>query len=339
MFHTKYTKARTELINYIARSGIPSGGKLPSEKVLCDVLNVSQITVRRALKELDEQEFIERLHGKGTFVKSDISNVIKLGTIILLDIAATHPTTNIPIVGFYKDITNRNYNFHVVISGKSPDNYIVEELAKASGIFVTGKVTDEWVRILDATGVPFILLGGYNFNPDAWQIRFDWHQAGAMITEYLIKQGFKKIGLINGGKKYYPAVEIYQGFIEVMQKHDLTVDTKSIIWAETKEWDKCITEFFNKNTIDYDALIIEAGSYPSFISHLYSSDIQERPNIGIISGSLRILDNPLPGICEIYFKKSFHMSVELLFEAMESKAKKSKAIILNPYLNVSMEEQ
>ena len=43
--------------------------QLPPERVLCDQYGVSRITIRQALKMLQDQGLVERLPGKGTFVK------------------------------------------------------------------------------------------------------------------------------------------------------------------------------------------------------------------------------------------------------------------------------
>lgn len=42
--------------------------KLPKEEALCEMLNVSRITVRSALKDLASEGFIFSRHGKGTFI-------------------------------------------------------------------------------------------------------------------------------------------------------------------------------------------------------------------------------------------------------------------------------
>lgn len=44
------------------------GFKLPSENALVQALNVSRMTVNRALRELTQQHLIRRVHGRGSFV-------------------------------------------------------------------------------------------------------------------------------------------------------------------------------------------------------------------------------------------------------------------------------
>lgn len=52
------------------------GEKLPSEKELCDMFNVSRVSVRSAIQKLRSLDLIETFQGKGSFVtkKIDITN-------------------------------------------------------------------------------------------------------------------------------------------------------------------------------------------------------------------------------------------------------------------------
>lgn len=45
-----------------------AGQRLPSENELVEALDVSRMTINRALRELTQQGFVNRVHGKGTFV-------------------------------------------------------------------------------------------------------------------------------------------------------------------------------------------------------------------------------------------------------------------------------
>lgn len=64
-----YEQIMLDIKDKIAKETIKKGDKLPSEKDLCEHFNASRITVRRAMKELEDEDIIEVIHGKGTFVK------------------------------------------------------------------------------------------------------------------------------------------------------------------------------------------------------------------------------------------------------------------------------
>ena len=53
--------------------------RLPSEREICRVYDVSRTTVRLAMKELEDQGYIYRVHGKGTFVSAINKNKQNLG--------------------------------------------------------------------------------------------------------------------------------------------------------------------------------------------------------------------------------------------------------------------
>jgi GntR family transcriptional regulator len=56
------------LRDQIRRGSISPGDALPTEHGLGEQFGVSRITVRRALQDLTEQGYVERRHGRGTFV-------------------------------------------------------------------------------------------------------------------------------------------------------------------------------------------------------------------------------------------------------------------------------
>ncbi|MDY0409254.1 GntR family transcriptional regulator [Virgibacillus soli] len=75
-----YLQLMEVLIEKINGNDYVEHDKLPSERELCDIYNLSRITVRQALQELEKEGYIYKLHGKGTFVapKSFNQKLVKL---------------------------------------------------------------------------------------------------------------------------------------------------------------------------------------------------------------------------------------------------------------------
>ncbi|WP_168735417.1 GntR family transcriptional regulator [Cohnella fermenti] len=64
-----YFNIKEKLLKQI-QSGVYSvGEKLPTEADLCEIYSASRTTIRLALSELEVQGILERIQGKGTFVK------------------------------------------------------------------------------------------------------------------------------------------------------------------------------------------------------------------------------------------------------------------------------
>lgn len=67
-------------------SGIyPPGSKIPKEDELCSRFNVSRITVRRAVSDLQDLGIVEKQQGRGTFVRNTASLVRPAMSLSLLD--------------------------------------------------------------------------------------------------------------------------------------------------------------------------------------------------------------------------------------------------------------
>jgi GntR family transcriptional regulator len=65
---TLYNKVKDALVRKIESNEWPLNSKIPPERELCDILNVSRITVRQALHELELKGNLSRKQGRGTFV-------------------------------------------------------------------------------------------------------------------------------------------------------------------------------------------------------------------------------------------------------------------------------
>lgn len=75
-----YLQLMEYLIKKIEANEYEVDEKLPSERVLCELHDLSRITVRQTLQELEREGYIYKLHGKGTFIspKSYNQDLVKL---------------------------------------------------------------------------------------------------------------------------------------------------------------------------------------------------------------------------------------------------------------------
>lgn len=63
-----YLQLMQEIIKKIDNGFYKENDKLPSKRELCSMYNLSRITVRQALQELEREGYINKVHGVGTFI-------------------------------------------------------------------------------------------------------------------------------------------------------------------------------------------------------------------------------------------------------------------------------
>lgn len=70
---SKALKIASDIERKIHKGVYKEGDKLPTEMQLCDVYDVSRMTIRKALEKLIEHGWLYRIQGSGNYVKRDVS--------------------------------------------------------------------------------------------------------------------------------------------------------------------------------------------------------------------------------------------------------------------------
>lgn len=65
-----YEQLRQGLLNAITSGQLPTGSKMPTEEELCSGLGISRPVARQAYNALIEAGYVERMRGRGTFVRT-----------------------------------------------------------------------------------------------------------------------------------------------------------------------------------------------------------------------------------------------------------------------------
>ena len=63
-----YEQLMEQIKNEIISGGLKEGEALPSVRTLSGELKISALTVKKAYDKLEEENFVNTVHGKGTFV-------------------------------------------------------------------------------------------------------------------------------------------------------------------------------------------------------------------------------------------------------------------------------
>lgn len=69
-----YLRVSDAIEKAIQQSDIKENEPLPSERELATMLDVSRITIRKSIENLEQKEIVNRIHGRGTFIKKRIAH-------------------------------------------------------------------------------------------------------------------------------------------------------------------------------------------------------------------------------------------------------------------------
>lgn len=329
----KYARVQSGIINLIALGNIGEEGLLPTEKELAKRFDVSIITVRRAVQNLEDMDFLRCEQGKGTFVTSTIPGKIDNGSIVFLNIGKNEqvlPSFDSSGDFMGKELLKRGYHLQVLMSGQVPSSSVVQSLSNVRGVIATGWVNGDWVNVLNALSIPVVFLGSeVSGELDIPSIDFDWAGMAEMLTTNLVSRGMRKLGLIIGGEDYAPSLWMRNGFQKALKQSGIDFSPSLVCYSD--ESSSQTIDMFLRAHDDFDGFVIERGCYVHVLNSLLNRTY--RPTMAIMSShfikSAGVCDNMIEAI---FRENIYERSVELLFALMESNEKRPNDIKIPPYL-------
>jgi GntR family transcriptional regulator of arabinose operon len=190
------------------------GGRLPSEADLVEQFDTSRITVGRALRDLQQQGWIERRAGSGSFVRNRAEGASgRVFGLLIPELGQTEIFEPIcqGMAGSEQMAT------HALLWGnsrsRSPEAaawQLCEQFVsrKVSGVFFAplewasakDDVNDRIITTLDQAGIPVVLLDR-EYLPYPRRSRYDLvgidnRRAGFLITDHLLSMGSRKLRFV-----------------------------------------------------------------------------------------------------------------------------------------------
>lgn len=223
-----------QIIDYlqaqIAAGILPVGAQLPTEKELSTQFNVSRITSKRALTELENAGIIERTQGKGSFVKEKASP------------ASTTSKKVLFLLPFANDLSVGNFN-----AGLAPvmnragielfmtsldfltDKTIEQLTTEFSGLIYYAATTTAFLDLLfelSLINFPVVVLDKKIHDLPFPTIQSDNFTGGKLATEKLIALGHTNIGYIISSDEYPQSVrQRYLGYLQALKEANLAFHT------------------------------------------------------------------------------------------------------------------
>ena len=188
---------------------------LPSEKELSEQFQVSRVTVRKALAELEREGIISRYPGKGTFVLGEQNAAVFQGNDIeeksrkeyRVGVIMSHLDSRFQVSllqALEKAIGKRGYQMMFGLShGKEKiENELIDRMRNhgVDGLIiypVDGAFYSEKILRMSIEGFPVVLMDRYLPGINACSVYSDDKKGGQMIGEYLLNKGHRRIALFS----------------------------------------------------------------------------------------------------------------------------------------------
>jgi len=248
---------------------------------------------------------------------------------------------------FYAEVLNgieeaaREKNYHIILANTQRDYQKEEEainllLAKrVDGLLITPvQDRDDDIKKLIEANIPFVIVGRDFENIEVDAVYNNEVKGGFLSTEYLIKQGHKRIALINGFLHKSPAKGRLEGYKKALNKYRIPLDESLISVGDINIEDgyERTKQMLEKN-LDFTAIF----AYNDMMAFGSIQAIREKglripEDIGLVGyDDIPFCSLMDPALTTIRLKKQELgiESVKLLLSRINSNRKKTKKIMLD----------
>lgn len=324
---TVYNHLKKEIISGRLRSG----KQLPRETELAKSLGVGKITLRDSLARLEDEGYIKRIHGKGTFVYPDGATTAAATIMVIHGTGSgfeqvwhyvvpevTRCATEKQLKVFITTTAAINMFSESDIHEFAQSNHIIGIVAVMSSFIGSEPILDK----MRSAGVPIVIANGKI--DDAKKTGFacitvsekdDWEAA----ISYLAELGHKRIGLIGHYTAHFRGYSLLET-LQLLKKYHVTPDESLIRTANFDRTDiiETVEAFCSDQATRPTAILCYSDFYAIYVYDALKELKLRIPEDVAVMGicgypDARLLNPPLSTI-DFGYAKSAEMAVEMLQE-------------------------
>lgn len=255
-----YLQLKEILKNRIKSGELKHGDKMPSLRKLCTEYQVSDITVRRTMKELVHEGHIYSEHGKGTFIatRERKNHTVSSKRLALLLPSITEHVFPEILRGAEDVCHDRGYSLTVCNTDNDPKKQIKYlhkmDQEHIDGLIITPikwhPVALEHYECLLVDKIPFVFVVRFlpEFN-NVDHIVTDNILGGYLATSHLIKLGHTRIGFVSAAK-HIISEERFAGYKKALNEANVSIEERLIKFggmSDEKVGDEVIKELLNED--------------------------------------------------------------------------------------------
>lgn len=225
----KYQQIRESLAATFHSGDRQVGSQLPPQSDLAKLYNASLLTVRQALGLLERDGLIERIHGKGTFIRNpeiQRSNLAKKTSVAYVQVECPRLSKSYQQTELRSlDQILAGQGRHLVLATLTTQNLVEGYLPPAlkddsvAGILLEHNVEDTYVEFLKHHGFPLVVMGNYPLTAAVAQLRFNQGKAAYLMSRALLsaKPG-QPLHFITEPFRLHYTQALYEGYCQACQE-------------------------------------------------------------------------------------------------------------------------
>ena len=235
-----YYQVYHSLLERIRAGEFVPGDALPSERRLAEAYGVSRITIIGALDVLEQENLIERQHGRGTFVTEPPASPAQTTlSIAFLPGVFHHPYLFSVLMGIARVTSDEHVHLQVMgaYEDSQEETHYVEEVIDRGidGLIVyprAGYENIELYRRLQREGYPFVMVDRYYPQVSNDHVVFGDEDAAFTLTSRLLKRGHKRIAVLTHHEVETTSVrDRLWGHRRALEQHGLPYDD-NLVWLD-----------------------------------------------------------------------------------------------------------
>ncbi|MCL6460106.1 MAG: GntR family transcriptional regulator [Gorillibacterium sp.] len=245
----KYQLVKDYIVAKIDNSELSADDRISSETELAKMLDVSSITVRRALTDLVNEGIIYRIRGKGSFVASQSSVVDKKASnlvVFILSGLELHDSSYLRIMKGVRSFLSK-HNCRLVIEFVENDFEQERELvlqlmqSEIRGLLIYSSDPSAAKSYLDESrrrSIPLVMLDRFPPGYPVSCVTCNNHDGAYEAVEYLIAQGHRRIGFAAFDFHLSPEIERYNGYLNAMAGASLPIDDERLYLEKELDYEQ-----------------------------------------------------------------------------------------------------
>lgn len=259
---TKREEVKELVISLIKENNLKTGDRILSDNQLAKLCKVSPLTANRALVDMENAGILNRIKGKGTFIKRNPGKSLSVNAALVMADPANYINGHIiqkVHQGLLNEIGDRGKVSTII---HYPDDDCVEMFDNLQGYDVIffigyGRYKKLIELIFAKTSLPIVVLAEETDTEDCLNIYTDKSGNTISAIAHLAKHGYRRIGYIGSATPHLESNKL-TGYKAALEHWGLPLDERRIVTGidSQQEGARGASILFNRG-LDCDALFID----------------------------------------------------------------------------------